>query len=122
MTASRKNVYFTDQTLRQLGPSGSLSGQVARIIDRYYEMCRREPVAKLFSPAEFNAICDACLSWSLEPAAAIFEGIALEVADALPDGLADKWGIDGPALVAKIEALTPSQQVILADQIEAARS
>jgi hypothetical protein len=41
------------------------------------------------------------------------------VEDSLADGLAEKWQIDGAALVEKLRALTFAQEVKLVEQIEA---
>lgn len=117
----RKNVYFTDRTLDLLGKSTSLSGRVATIVERYAEIVRRERPQDAFSEAERSAILDACRGWLAEPAASIFDGVAMEVADALEDGLADRWPIDGPNLVANLRALSPGAQVALVDWIESKR-
>ena len=122
MTAQRKNVYFQPRTLAQLGEGESLSGRVAQVIDRYAELVRRSRPEDKFSEAERSAIIDACLSWALEPAAMIFGGVAMEVDDAMRDGLASKWGIDGPALLDKLGSLNPGEQIALVDWIERQRA
>jgi hypothetical protein len=43
-----------------------------------------------------------------------------EIADALDDGLAAKWGVDGEALVAKLRALSAGQSLAVMDAIERA--
>ena len=43
-----------------------------------------------------------------------------EVSDALPDGYAEKWNIDGPALVEKLRALSPFECMAVADAVERA--
>ena len=40
------------------------------------------------------------------------------IEDSLPDGLAEKWQIDGPALVDKLRGLTFTQEVRLIEEIE----
>jgi hypothetical protein len=118
----RKNVYFSDRTLAQLGDRDSLSGRVATIIDRYAELCRRERPWQKFEEAELSAIRDACLSWRAEPAATIFGGVLLEVEDALADGLGEKWGVDSDQILTKLRALSPGEEIALVDWLERKRA
>lgn len=99
-----------------LGGGDSLSGTINRLADRYYEIVRRSRID--LSPGELDAVRDALNGWLAEPAATIAGGPALEVEDALPDGLAERHGIDGPALVAKLRGLTYAQEVALVDAVE----
>lgn len=111
--ARRATIYLTDRAEAVLG-TGSLSGTVNRIADRYYEIVRRSRPD--LTPAELDAVRDACSGWLAEPAATIAGGVALEVQDALDDGLAER--VDGAALVAKLSALTYAQEVALVDSVE----
>lgn len=117
---ARKNVYFDQRTLDLIGQADSLSGSVRRIVDRYAEIVRRERPWERFEPRELDAIRDACISWLAEPAAVIIGGIGLEILDA--ERLAEKWGVDARALAAKVDALSPGQQIALIDWIETARA
>jgi hypothetical protein len=119
--ATRKNIYLDARTLAQIGGRDSLSGRIRSIVDRYHEICRRERPLDGLSDAERSAILDACMSWLPEPAATIFGGVEFEVSDALRDGLAEKWSIDGDALVSKLRAMAPGAQIALVDWIEAQR-
>lgn len=121
-TATRKNVYLDARTLDLIGRDDSLSGSIRRIVDRYSDLVRRERPWERFERAELDAICDACMSWEAEPAATIIGGIALEIVDADIDGLGAKWGVDAKALAAKIDALSPGQQIALVDWIERQRA
>lgn len=112
----RTTIYLTDRAEAVLGGGESLSGSVNRLADRYYEIVRRSRID--LPPPELDAIRDALNGWLAEPAATIAGGPALEVEDALPDGLAERHGIDGPALVAKLRALTYAQEVALVDAVE----
>lgn len=114
--AKRTTIYLTDRAQAVLAGGESLSGTINRIADRYYEILRRSRID--LTPAELDAVRDALSGWLAEPAATIAGGPALEVEDALPDGLAEKWGIDGPALVGKLRALTFAQEVALVDATE----
>lgn len=113
--ARRATIYLTDRAEAVLA-GDSLSGSINRIADRYYEVMRRSRID--LTPAETAAVRDALNGWLAEPAATIAGGPALEVEDALPDGLAEKWNIDGPALVGKLRALTFAQEVALVDATE----
>ena len=59
--------------------------------------------ADYFNDAERGAILDAVNGWHVTSADLQF--IAAEVDDALPGGLAEKWGIDGPFLVRKLRIM-----------------
>ena len=84
--------------------------------------CRRTRIERKFSDAERNAILDATISWLVDPAAAVFGGVAMEIEDAIPDGLAEKWGVDVGALLEKLRNLTPGDEVALVEWIETQRS
>ena len=114
--AKRTTIYLTDRAEAVLAGGDSLSGSINRLADRYYEIMRRSRID--LTPAELDAVRDALNGWLAEPAATIAGGPALEIEDALPDGLTDKWSIDGPALVAKMRALTYAQEVALVDAVE----
>lgn len=114
--AKRTTIYLTDRAQAVLAGGESLSGTINRIADRYYEILRRSRID--LSEPEINAVRDALNGWLAEPAATIHGGPALEVEDALEDGLAERHGIDGRALVAKLRALTYAQEVALVDSVE----
>ena len=114
--ARRATIYLTDAAQAALGDPESLSGVINRTVDRYRETVRRSRYD--LQPAELDAVCDALQSWLAEPAATIANGPALEVEDALRDGLAERHGIDGPLLVMKLRMLTFAQEVALVDAVE----
>ena len=114
--ARRTTIYLTDRAEAVLTGGESLSGSINRIADRYYEIIRRSRID--LSPAELDAVRDALTGWLAEPAATISGGPALEVEDALADGLAERHGIDGRALVAKLRGLSYAQEVALVDAVE----
>lgn len=114
--ARRTTIYLTDRAEAVLAGGESLSGSINRIADRYYEIIRRSRID--LSDAELAAVRDALNGWLAEPAATIAGGPALEVADALDDGLAERHGIDGRALLAKLRGLTYAQEVALVDSVE----
>lgn len=99
------------------GGGRGLSHRLAQIGDRYMEILRRTPRPDL-SEGEINALRDVCNSTLHEPASMIRGSLWLGVEDSLPDGLAEKWRIDGHALVEKLRRLTYPQEVALVEQIE----
>lgn len=60
-------------------------------------------LTSLFTAAEMGAILDACNGWLIETSS--LQHIAIEIEDAMDDGLAAKWSIDGPALLEKFQNL-----------------
>lgn len=100
------------------GGGRGMSHRLAQICDRYLELLRRAPLPEL-SEAEVNALRD-CMNGTLnEPAGTIRCSIWANFEDACYDGLAEKWEIDGPALLEKLKALTYAQELGLIEQIEA---
>lgn len=122
MSDKRPNpVQFRDQIIesalsaRQSG--GESPGMTAcRDLDRYYTLLARALGMVSLAPNEALAICDALNGSRMDATSAAF--LWAEIADALPDGLAAKWDIDGPALVARLRALTPAQSLAIVDAVE----
>lgn len=106
-----------EEAVANNGGGTGLSHRLAQIADRYLEMLRRTALPA-FSDAEMDALRDSNNGTWHEPAAMIRGALWIGVEDSLPDGLADKWGIDGEALVEKLRALTFAQEVRLVEQIE----
>lgn len=123
--AKRTSTYLSDRTVdildAAMGDVGTLSGEINKTIDRYHEVIRRHrpAVEALFSEAELNALRDVANGWLAEPAATIAGGLALELSDSLPDGIAEKWGVDALALIAKLGELSYADQLALVAGIEA---
>lgn len=121
--AKRTSTYLSDRTVdildAAMGDVGSLSGEINKFIDRYNEVIRRHRgVVDQFSAAELNALRDVCNGWAAEPATTISGGLAMELADSLPDGIAEKWEIDADALLAKLRALPYADELALVAGIE----
>lgn len=108
---------IVEEAVANNGGGRGLSHRLAQISDRYLEILRRSPLPDL-SPAEWSAVRDAMLSTLHEPAAIIRGEPWIAIEDSLPDGLAEKWEIDGAALVAKLRDLTYPQEVRLVELIE----
>lgn len=106
------------QAMDRNGGGRGLSHRLAQIADRYSEMLRRADLPDL-SEAEMNALRDAMNGTLAEPAALIRGMPWISIEDSLPDGLAEKWQINGAALVDKLRALTFVQEIALIEAVEA---
>lgn len=107
----RQNIYFPDRMMDNLSNEESLSGRVVEILDRYFEALRRTKPHIKFTADEQLVIRQACQGWWAQPAATIFGGIGMELED---NGAPDD-------LVAKINALTPFDQVALLEWVKSER-
>lgn len=107
---NRQNIYLPDHLRDYVADAPSLSGRISTIIDRYREALRRTRVEQKFTADELTHIKRACWSWWIEPAATIFDGIAMELEDE---------GVAPPDLIAKVRSLSAWEQIALAEWIEA---
>ena len=97
------------------GGAESPSLVARRDLERYYYLLRR--ALPTFTEPEASLIVDACNGWLIEPHTAPL--LWAEVDDAIRmDGLAEKWGVDGASLVARLRALTPFESLAVADAAE----
>lgn len=100
------------------GGGRNRSHRISQIADRYAEIMRRTALPD-FTEAEWSLLQDACNGVLHEPAGMIRGGLALGVEDAIAlDGLADKWSVDGAALLARLRDLAFAQEVRLIEDIE----
>lgn len=122
MTDREPPIQFRDKALaRQLAArvadGNSLGSIAARDLARYYALLSDAAGRLDFSAAEWGALREALQGYTLAdngPRVAW-----MSVADAiLHDGLADRWGIDGPRLVERVQALSPLSIVALIDALE----
>jgi hypothetical protein len=96
------------------------SAVAARDLERYYATLRRARhlIREQFSENELFLICDSLNGTWLEPAEAIF-WLRHNVADSIAlNGFAVKWSVDGPALLAKLDAAAPCTLAALSDMAE----
>lgn len=120
MPVSKQSISLASEVLAamQARSEGNLSGTISKHIARYLEALRRERAAlrSQFDAAEIGLLCDVCNG-------SLFEAYSIpllyaEVADALADGCAVKWQVDGPALIAKLRDLSYIQNATIIDAIE----
>lgn len=96
-----------------------MSHRLAQIADRYGEILRHAVLPEL-SNAELDLLRDASNGVLHEPASLIRGALAQGVGDAIAlDGLAEKWGVDGEALVEKLRGLSLAQEIRLIEDLEA---
>lgn len=114
--AEQRSVRLQPHHWKMLG-DGNVSASLRDTLDRLTIAVRNEEIylQSLFVTGEQAALLDACNGWLIDTAS--IAHIAIEVADALPGGLAEKWGIDGPALVEKIDQLGYFSAWVMADAI-----
>ena len=115
----RTSIYLNPPLQKALDGADSISGRLGQICDRYAEINRRARIAQRFSEAELNAMRDCCNGTWFEPAQLIDGAVSANFEDSLIDGIAEKWGIDAPATIAKLRELTYPDQVALVEDIEA---
>ncbi|QNM96404.1 hypothetical protein [Chitinimonas koreensis] len=126
--SKKASIYLGDRAETVIGEikdSDSLSGRLNAIADRYGEIIdrARRQVLRNFSETELSAIRIACMSWATrqEPAGILIGGIAAEVEDALQGGdlSVQQWQpSDGKALLEKLNALSPAEQIALIEWLE----
>ncbi len=95
------------------------SATIAKSLDRYFYAlaAARRGLRERFSKSELGLILDVANgALFASPCAVGF--IEHEVAAALADGGAEKWHVDGPALVKKLKALSYVEKLALVDSVE----
>lgn len=101
-------------------PGSGRSGQIAGDLARYYTALERsrKTLRAQFAEGELSAILDICNGTVYEAHSIPWLYASME--DALEDGIAAKWEIDDPALVAKLRALSYIDAAALVDAAERA--
>lgn len=98
---------------------GSPGRVAARDLERYYDILAAELRGVSLTEAEAMALVDALSGVLHEPPEVARTMLWAGVDDAIClDGLDAKWNIDGPALVAKLRALSPAQAMAVIDAVE----
>jgi len=95
------------------------SGVINKGLDRYFAVLdeERRALIDVLSDAEMGLILDV-LNGTLFSESFSIQLVSREIRDSLVDGYAEKWNVDGPALVKKLVALTYPQCVALVDAVE----
>lgn len=92
-------------------PGAEFGATVGQIVGRYLALCASPP---RLSGAEWRAVFDVLNGVLFDPPEMI-RYLPQEVADALADGLAEKWQVDGAGLVAKLSAASLGELMAVAD-------
>ena len=98
---------------RGASDNASASQLVDRDLDRYYQLLALALAQVRLSEGEAGLLIDALNGTFIDLQAA--QALHYEIADALGDGLAEKWGVDGPALVATIRGWSLLVRVAVCD-------
>jgi hypothetical protein len=119
--AKKSGVYIGPELEAAIGPvddSITVSARINAIGDRYAEIMRRAQIEKRFSEPEWNLLRDSLNGVYKQPAsqiARLWHGIedSIEL-----DGLADKWEVNGEALLAKLRGLSFVEEVAAVESVE----
>jgi len=98
------------------GATRSVSQVAQRDLGRYYYLLALALGAVVLSEGEAALIVDALNGSYIELMTA--QLLAADIADSLDDGLADKWDVDGPALVAKVAGWSLASRLAVCDAVE----
>lgn len=111
------NTHGIARDLADRADLGTDPGEVARRdLERYYALLDRELRGLALTEGEAALLCDVSNGTLWEPSSMPL--LWAEVEDALADGLAERWSVDGPALVAKLRALPLAARVAVCDATE----
>ncbi len=128
MKAQRFSITMPPSTLehvaaRQANPqdeqSADRSSVIAKSLNRYFYALdsARRALRQRLSEGEQGLILDA-LNGTLFSEPFSVGIIEHEIADAIADGYAEKWQVDGPALVEKLTALSYCEKLAIVDAAE----
>ncbi|NLC57471.1 MAG: hypothetical protein GX774_11590 [Armatimonadetes bacterium] len=95
------------------------SATIAKSLDRYFYALNsaRRDLRERFSAAEQGLLIDV-MNGALFASPCAIGFLEHEVADALIDGAAERWHVDGPALMKKLKALSYCEKLALIDAAE----
>lgn len=88
----------------------------ARDLGRYYDLMALALASVDLTLGEASLMVDATNGTMIDLTTA--QMLAAEIADSLEDGLAEKWDVDGRALVAKINGWSLAQRLAVCDAVE----
>ncbi len=110
---------FSDAVAEIEKREGDRSSIVNTSLERYFAILSRarRRLADLLSDQEMGLILDV-LNGTLFSDTISLQLVYGEIEDSLPDGYAEKWEVDGPALVEKLRTLTYPENVALVDAVE----
>lgn len=123
MPAPKTSVTLDPRILAEIDRRAVYGASRSEIISshlaRYFYMLARarRTLRELFSDGEAMLIVDCLNGTGFHDTFGVYL-VAHEIADGIAlDGLARKWSVDGPALLAKLNALTDAQNLALVDSV-----
>lgn len=121
MTSKRLSIYAGDPLERLVADRASDARPTTTVVnavaDRYLEIVRR--CLPQLSRAEWLLCCDSLNGTITTDRAELLAVMWAGIADSIHlDNLADKWHVDGAALVARLRALSYPETVALVDTVE----
>jgi len=99
-------------------PARELSETARRDITRYYAALAADLAPVRLDAAEGMFLCDMLNAAHVDNQLLLVRHLAHEVEDSLADGLAEKWGVDGAALVKTVAGWTTGQRLAVVDAVE----
>jgi hypothetical protein len=96
----------------------AISDVSRRDLTRYYELLSYALLTVDMSEGEAGLIVDAMNGTIMEPISVAAQMLHYSIDDSLEDGLAEKWEVDGPALVGKLQRMSLLQRAAVCDAVE----
>jgi len=115
---TQAGIYFRPDIAREIDTRGdNRSAIVTRDLERLYSLYRRSMKEVTLTVAEGSLLVDALNGSLMDAASAAL--LWAEIEDAIKlDNLAEKWNVDGQALVEKLKGLTAIQSLAIVDAAE----
>jgi len=128
MKTQRLSITMPSHTLAHVEARQARSGEeqsydrsavIARSLDRYFYAlaAARRGLRERFSKSELGLLLDVA-NWALFASPCAVGFLEHEVAAAIVDGAAERWHVDGPALMKKLKALSYVEKLALIDAAE----
>lgn len=128
MKTQRLSITMPSHTLAQVEARQARPGEdqsvdrsatIAKSLDRYFYAiaAARRDLRERFNSAEQGLLLDVA-NGALFASPCAIGFLEHEVAAAITDGLAEKWQVDGPALIEKLTALSYAEKLALIDAAE----
>jgi|GEM_PF-3002657 len=96
--------------------SDNLSHALRTQLERYYATLERELRTVRLAENETLLLCDLHSRTDWDNRSMFLLWLGLE--EGLDEGLAEKWGVDGIALLERLKTLTPAQSLAVVDALE----
>lgn len=118
MKPKRSTLYLHARTRKVIGDTANVSGRINSIADRYNEMVQRSSVREAFTDPEWKAVTEVINDGEWEPAAVILASIPHVFQGACASQVLQRHGVDKPALLAKLSALSTTDKIAVVELAE----